>query len=830
MAIDWSQNNLPFLRKQLERGNVILFSGAGFSFDAKNATGRRPPLGAELSKLLAERAAMPFNNERLPVVFDAVRKRIGTQSLWNYLKELYEIESCAEWYKIVASITWARLYTTNIDNLLHFVYQSGANQRLDTIVCPAAPQDRDPHFRRLQAVHLHGQVNYPQLGFTFTLEEFAQQTGKPNPWYQTLADDLYRQSVLFVGTLLEEAPFHHYIEMRDFKDRHVQEFRPKSFLVCPAIGAIRAESLKDRNIQPIECTGEEFFTSIAAQFRLADLAAPVVCKRVFPHVTIRERRTDVDSAVQRYFDLILAHALPPVCDIVPENFFLGAEPTWDDIAHRRDGARLINRDLFGILKQDHVGFRCVVLHGPAGSGKTTTFMRVACDLAAAGFRVFYAKGLERIDLNGIIELAKEAEKSSEPVFIFIDVMARQLAAIDQVRTRLVECKYLTIVLAERSNKYYSSCQAIAEFNPQELKMPDLVEEDVVAILDRLKTFGYLGVLRGMTNEEQIRAFLIRASKQLLVAMREATSGQGFDAILRSEFGELPDPAKLAYTICCLAVYGGAPGVFRKHLTPCLPDSNFRKGIVINDLLRGVLVPANECATMLKPRHRLIAFWIATEVAPQGIKHEALSGFLRQIASDIVPNEIKRRSPAYLAYRGMINSEGLFESCGGDSAIILGLYDELRDFYGQDFLYWLQRGMAHAKIGELDIAENFLKQSLALNATSHQTLHHLGIIYLMQAAKSSNSVSAQERANEGIGLLTAQIRERGDSDSYPYAAYLTHVVRWYQAAGRLISPNEWEALRRVGQEASKKYPKDEIVKKAVQDVERLYLMRAVKQHD
>ena len=343
----------------------------------------------------------------------------------------------------------------------------------------------------------------------------------------------------------------------------------------------------------------------------------------------------------------------------------------------------------------------------------------------------------------------------------------------------------------------------------------------------MEHFGFLGVLRGKPKDEQVRAFIIRASKQLLVAMREATSGMGFDAILRSEFGELPAAGKLAYTICCLAVTAGAPGVYRRHLTPCLPDSEFRKGVLLNDQLRGVLVPANDSGTMLKPRHRLIAQWIANEVAPDALKQEATLAFLQQIASDIVPNEIKRRSPAYLAYRGMINSERLFETFGGDMPTILGLYAELHPFYKQDFLFWLQRGMAHARDGQLDVAENFLNQSINIYPNSHQTQHHLGIIYLMQASKSATPIAAQERAAEGIKILTTQIRERGDYDSYPYCAYLTHVMRWYQKAGNLIPPKNWEALRAIGREAAQKYPKDEVVKEAVSEVETAYLMRAVK---
>ena len=131
-------------------------------------------------------------------------------------------------------------------------------------------------------------------------------------------------------------------------------------------------------------------------------------------------------------------------------------------------------------------------------------------------------------------------------------------------------------------------------------MPDLCEPDVKAIIEKLTKFGFLGELRDKTPEQQVRAFMERADKQLLVALREATSGIGFDLILQNEFNELVEPAKLAYTICCIAVAHGAPGVYLRHLMPCLGRTQFRQGVIIKDLLRGVLIPTNYHETMVKP--------------------------------------------------------------------------------------------------------------------------------------------------------------------------------------------------------------------------------------
>ena len=172
---------------------------------------------------------------------------------------------------------------------------------------------------------------------------------------------------------------------------------------------------------------------------------------------------------------------------------------------------------------------------------------------------------------------------------------------------------------------------------------------------------------------------------------------------------------------------------------------------------------------------------------------------------------------------MINSEAMKETFNNDHEIVLGLYGVLKEYYDKDFLFWLQYGMAQINAGDLGLAENYLDQSLAMNPTSHQTKHQMGCLYLMQAVRLINIIAATDKAGRGIELLWEQICDRGDDNSYPYHAYLIHVCRWYQKAGDTIADKKWEASA-VGTEAEKKYPRDDMIRDAVREVERQYLMR------
>jgi hypothetical protein len=45
MAIDLNSQEMMLLLRQFEKGNAVLFAGAGFSIGAESRTGMDPPLG-----------------------------------------------------------------------------------------------------------------------------------------------------------------------------------------------------------------------------------------------------------------------------------------------------------------------------------------------------------------------------------------------------------------------------------------------------------------------------------------------------------------------------------------------------------------------------------------------------------------------------------------------------------------------------------------------------------------------------------------------------------------------------------------------------------------
>ena len=195
---------------------------------------------------------------------------------------------------------------------------------------------------------------------------------------------------------------------------------------------------------------------------------------------------------------------------------------------------------------------------------------------------------------------------------------------------------------------------------------------------------------------------------------------------------------------------------------------------------------------------------------------------------VTPDAIKRRTPEYVAYRGIINLDNLLDLFGPDYEAIVSIYDDLKHFYGDDFLFWLQFGRAELYFDHFVEAENYLNQSLGIrDGHNFQARHHMGVLLLKRALFEENSAAANISANQGEEILRRQILERGGVDSYAYSALVTHKLRYLGRWKPDNLPEQIESLFRLSEEGMRKHPSEEAMREAHMEIYRAYLMTAVK---
>lgn len=769
----------------------------------------------------APRARQPFpmdvDGTALPADLPPTARRATAGALqrddnWGVVRRDRDCRP-APWHELVSRLFWYRIYTTNIDDVIQNSYGAATAQRLRTIVCPAPYQEHDIWFEAVQCVHLRGSVTDPSKGFTFAYADFAAQTTSPNPWYQALVDDMYTKAVVFVGTRLGEAPFYHYLQMRAQRGKGAPEFRERQ--------------LEAQNMVVLPATAQEFLETLVPEVegRVPTRFAPL--KGRYPHQigALTANAFESQSAVLRQFEFV--QVAPPVQHrptATRTQFFLGAEPTWDDIRDAVDAMRAAAAEFLELVNRDADGKHLFVLSGHAGSGKSTMLKRLAFELEALGRNVYFAKDTSALETGPVLEFMRAL--AGRRVYFFVDDAANQLEGVAEIIEQASDESAVMFVVADRPHVLDPRLSRLRVRPPQFLEMPELNSEDCARILDKLEALGFLGALQGKSRQEQLRDFLGRSRKQLLVAMKEATSGRGFDVIIADEYNSLAGEARLAYTIACACYMHGAP-VRRRHLLACLSGTDLEKANVLVHDLKQILVPWKGAPEYLSPRHRVIARQVIGESAPIRAKVEAATIYLSQIAADITPETISRRTPEYLAYRGIINFDNVRFMCGDDYETIGALYNELRAYYAQDFLFWLQWGRAEVYFDHFDIAENHLNQSLGIrDAGNFQARHYLGVLFLKKGAFEDNAAAAADAARRGEDILRREITARGHLDAYPSAALVTHKLRFLRKWGSPHLAGEIEDLYRIARTAYERHPFDDAMREAYQEVYRAYLMLAV----
>lgn len=335
---DLESTILPHLRTQFERARAILFTGSGFSTNAKNLEGRPLPSGPELARSLWQLCfpSDPFDtNVSLQDIYEAALAT-DPKGLADLLTRSLTVDadSIPDWLARYFSLPWYRVYTLNIDSLAQAINRRFPVPRtLQEISAtgPIAPKRAaDAPHATLEAVYLNGTLADVPDRVTFSASQYAHRLAFPGHLYQQLVADVVSRPVVFVGTKLDEPPLWQNIELRRERGRRgLREMRPRSYLVTPTLDRAREARLSNFNITWIPMTAEEF-----AHHVLSKLGPAVERGLAFFQVA----RVSVEQEPR----------LPEVADLATNphresEFLLGEEPIWADI----QTGRAVERDCDG---------------------------------------------------------------------------------------------------------------------------------------------------------------------------------------------------------------------------------------------------------------------------------------------------------------------------------------------------------------------------------------------------------------------------------------------------------------------------------------------------
>lgn len=830
----FQEDQAKYLIRQLSNNKVVLFLGAGFSVGATNAAGKAIPLSGQLAESLWPllQVSEPYAGEPLGEVYQAILSSgVPHATIRNTLESLLLCRTVPDEYNAIAYPFWHRAYTTNVDDLLPIVYRRSGAPKLEVLAYPHDDvTERDQSLACLQLVYLNGRLPCRPDEITFSPRQYGRAASRRQPLYEQFVRDYAIKPVVFVGTRLDEPIFWQALAERGDQAAG-GENRPKSFLITPAVSPSKRLQLRELNVEPVLMETAEFLAWLQAVAPQLPSRMQVV-QQAAPDLAAVLQSAPSGMATQR--DLArFGTAFSPVPVEVRQTlsrslYLLGAAPRWDDLIRDLDAPREITSEIVAAINNALDG--SVVPHvlavlGTAGSGKSTIIRRAGLRLAREG-RLVFVTNSETLPAPEVIRNTLNAY--DQPTVLLFDNAEVALSQLPDLISRCVGLpKPPIFVIASRTNDFdrlWRRIDANVEFH--EFEVPHLNRAEIVAVIDVLERNGLLGKLQGLSRDARIRVFEEKARKQILVAMREATTSLGFDLIIRDEFEKLvPLEAQALYLCVALATDAGYR-LTKDEFIGCAEVEPAQALAFLDRNLRDVVVPFGAEASLLMLRHRLIAEMVLSS-ASRSLLKDAYVRLLTCLAIHATKNW---RSRASGLTKALLSHRVIYERFRFEIDEARAIFGSLTTVLGGDAHFWLQFGNLELEGagGDLAFAENYLKQAEALNPTNEYIQNAVGHLLIKKGVYASDIESATQLKKAGSDVLQANMDRSKYSDAYAVHIFCRQRYDWMKRwlLGDAAQKGELEFLRRVLAEAITVNPRHRRLARLKDVLDRAYLQLAI----
>lgn len=827
----FTSSDEQFLLRAMNQNRAILFMGAGASHSAQNSLGTDVPLSGALSEDMWSFLEYEgeYDNTPLPDMYQAVLgSGLPFSQIEDFLNSRLLCSSVPDRYDQLTRPVWYRIYTTNVDDLLDIVWRRSSKSKLDVLTFPKDDvHERDQLLRVTQAVFLHGKLPCRPDEVTFSTRQYAKRAIGHDPLYEQFVRDYTSLPVVFVGTELNEPLFWQYIELREARGQAASEQRPKSFLISKRISPAKKATLKDLNVVPVEATVDDFLGWIAS--KSGEIDGPnEVLRLTLPSLAYlggKQQSQNLGEFAVAFHNVPVSR---PTDDAGRSKYLLGTTPKWEDILNDLDAPRSITGDIvqeiFNLHKSEPKVHLLPIL-GSAGCGKSTILRRVGVTLAQSGITTLLTNSEE---LPRPAQIARAIQEIPTRVVLLFDNAEAALGVLPAIVRELKTVDRPPIILiATRTNEYD---RRLGKFDDtceiHEYPVPHLDLNEIKAVISVLEKHHLLGRLRGMNEAERIREFQMRANRQILVAMREATTGRGFDEIIRDEFEKLPsDEAKVLYLCTALATDAGYR-IRKDELVGCARVKPAEAMYLIERSLGDVVLPTGVGEQLLLLRHRRIAEFMVDEAAPRRLMAIAYIRLLRMLAGQLGQRSWRSRSFAF--YRDVINHQTIFRRFEHDINSARDVYESLREYFAEDPQFWLQYGSLELEANVLDLAENYLSQALSLDPEDRFAKNAMGHLMLRKALAAESKAQAIKLREDGSSVLLEQIHDYQATDLHCYHIYCSQRLGWIRKWGSTVEERkqELEDLRGIIAKGCGRFPRARELAQLKQDIERDYLNLAV----
>lgn len=587
---------LASLGKLLDPTKTVLLLGAGASVPSGGMTGVQLARalcldvsgGAVESDNLAEAASLlEHQYGRLPLV----------ESLRNILSPLQPDGGLLG----LASLPWARIYTTNYDQLIERAYW--ALRRPLTIV------RTNKDFSKLdksetELLKIHGCISQDRAfghGDSMVLTE--QDNGDFESYrealFQKLFFDLHTKDVLIVGQSLSDPHLRSLIDTVA-KRATAQSSSNRIFTLLFASDPARIALLEERNIRAASGSISSLLETISVSVEEAPAPDRVA---ILPRGLLH-RSVDVQQASGGAQD--------------SARLFNGGSATYGDIA----GGLTFERDSeeLAVAQLTAGDIQYLTILGASGTGKSTLARRILSRLSENGVSAFEHKAEFDLDPDVWSDLATRCQAEGRRLVLMVDDASGQLTALNRLVQMLGDHNVtsLRVVVTANSNQWNTRSRShhLKRFG-RDLNLSILAKKDVERLVDLCRSVPSIRDLiqpkfAALSRTGQISAVMNVCSADMFVALKYCFPGQAVDRIILEEYAEMSDLASEVYK--CVSLLEASHGTPSRQLVMDVLGLSWEEIDPVIGATQGVLsqrlVDRKDGIFSWNTRHRVIAEIVA----------------------------------------------------------------------------------------------------------------------------------------------------------------------------------------------------------------------------
>lgn len=736
--------NLETAIRHGKSGNALLFTGAGYSFGAENSVEGQNgiPTAKALSKILADLSGQD-GDYQLTHISQFFMKEKSKEDLIGLLLSYFTIVNVAEHHKILGSIPWSRVYTTNYDDCFeHSSRLTGLDfQPITTDAHPSASEKRcvhiNGHISNLTASSLDSQIKLTHS--SYSSEDFSN-----NSWALRLRQDMsYAKAIFFVGYSLADLDVSRILYANpDLIDRTFfitsPDDDPVSTSVLEEYGQV--ESIGIRLLAEM-FESQEYVITSESEHELGWLTEYLI-------PTNPKRPNDVSS-----HNLIFKGEI----ESAMVAYSIG-EPTAHYTVNREEISSLVTE--INNSRKWHI------VHGDLGTGKTVFKEQASFALVQQGYRVFWDSDFDFQKSEDLDYLSSLNDKA----VIFIEAEHNKFNAISLLKS--VDMQNVCFVFIMRTVLYELAEKSLIAEMDESFAEYDLNILQDTEIEYLIETFNTRGLWSGYTNSVKsdkigfCRQKCDRSLQRIILSLYE-NSKIGINIVKEAEviINSDPEISDLLITSFLITKLQKTPRL--RLISNMLPKFDVWK-LVKSDKFRAI-------DEFVRFKHGLVSARspiLASVLLKNAVEPEKLVKLILRIVGSLAAKH--RSDDLQHIYENLMKFsflDGVIEH-KKKRQLIVGLYESAKDdpAVSDNADFWLQYAVARLTFEQYGMVETYFDSALSLaSGNTKKTVdieNHISRFLLESRMKSNNYpdfFAAFSRAHE---IIMDQIN-RNNNEYFPY---------------------------------------------------------------